>query len=246
MKDGYSKQLAEQLNTVRGTVATKLQYMEGLKAELEKSMANAQQQQIAGKVKTREYNDAKTRYLQASRIYEAMATKLATEQPERNIDFEPARIWEPAEPALYPAKPRVPAYMALAAMVGLVIGVGLAFFIEYLDTSVKTLDDVERYLQIPVLAVIPKDISMLIKTHGRHRRCRGLPHPAGERGIQQTGPRREHLHADQRRSRRRQIHDAQQPRLTPAPRAATTCSSSMPICAGPRSTISSTWRTTSA
>ena len=33
--------------------------------------------------------------------------------------------------------------MALAAVVGLVIGVALAFFIEYLDTSVKTLDDAE-------------------------------------------------------------------------------------------------------
>ena len=31
----------------------------------------------------------------------------------------------------------------------------LAFFLEYLDTSVKTLDDVERYLGVPVLAVIP-------------------------------------------------------------------------------------------
>ena len=56
--------------------------------------------------------------------------------------------------------------MLVAALLGLVIGVGLAFFIEYLDTSVKTLDDVERYLQIPVLAVIPKDVSMLIKTKG--------------------------------------------------------------------------------
>ena len=30
---------------------------------------------------------------------------------------------------------------------GLLVGVGLAFFIEYLDTSVKTIDDVERALQ---------------------------------------------------------------------------------------------------
>jgi succinoglycan biosynthesis transport protein ExoP len=57
-------------------------------------------------------------------------------------------------------------YMAIAAVLGLVLGVGLAFFIEYLDTSVKTLDDVERFLQIPVLAVIPKDISVLMKTTG--------------------------------------------------------------------------------
>jgi len=34
------------------------------------------------------------------------------------------------------------------------VGIGLAFFIEYLDTSVKTIDDVERALQAPVLGVI--------------------------------------------------------------------------------------------
>jgi hypothetical protein len=56
--------------------------------------------------------------------------------------------------------------MALAALVGIVVGVGLAFFIEYLDTSVKTLDDVEKYLDIPVLAVIPKGVGQLIKLRG--------------------------------------------------------------------------------
>jgi len=50
----------------------------------------------------------------------------------------------------------------LGVVVGLVFGVGLAFFIEYLDTSVKTMEDVETFLQVPVLAVIPKNISLLI------------------------------------------------------------------------------------
>ena len=42
------------------------------------------------------------------------------------------------------------------------VGVGLAFFIEYLDTSVKTIDDVERALQAPVLGVIPQNVGYLI------------------------------------------------------------------------------------
>ena len=42
----------------------------------------------------------------------------------------------------------------------------LAFFLEYLDTSVKSLDDVERYLGVPVLAVIPKDVGVLHKQSG--------------------------------------------------------------------------------
>jgi capsular exopolysaccharide synthesis family protein len=47
--------------------------------------------------------------------------------------------------------------------VGLVVGVGLAFFIEYLDTSVKTIDDVERMLQSPVLGVIPQNVGYLLE-----------------------------------------------------------------------------------
>ena len=42
------------------------------------------------------------------------------------------------------------------------MGIGLAFFIEYLDTSVKTIDDVERTFQAPVLGVIPQNIGYLI------------------------------------------------------------------------------------
>jgi capsular exopolysaccharide synthesis family protein len=44
----------------------------------------------------------------------------------------------------------------------LVVGVGLAFFIEYLDTSVKTIDDVERSLGSPVLGVIPQNVGILL------------------------------------------------------------------------------------
>src|ERR1051325_6820875 len=57
--------------------------------------------------------------------------------------------------------PNKPLNIALGIIIGLVVGVGLAFFIEYLDTSVKTIDDVERSLQSPVLGVIPQNVGLL-------------------------------------------------------------------------------------
>ncbi len=162
----FQQELAGQLERVRENLAIRIQFNEGVLVELEKKSVEAVGLQIADKQKANEYIEAKTRFLQAKRIYEAAQTRYATELLQRGIDFDPAKIWEKAEAAIRPSKPKVAAYMALAALLGLVIGVGLAFFIEYLDTSVKTLDDVERYLQIPVLAVIPKDVSMLIKSKG--------------------------------------------------------------------------------
>jgi capsular exopolysaccharide synthesis family protein len=62
---------------------------------------------------------------------------------------------------LRPVRPNKPLNIALGIIIGLVVGVGLAFFIEYLDTSVKTIDDVERALQAPVLGVIPQNVGLM-------------------------------------------------------------------------------------
>ena len=42
------------------------------------------------------------RYLQNKRIFEAAQTKYSTSLFERGIDYDPAKIWEKAEPAAEP------------------------------------------------------------------------------------------------------------------------------------------------
>jgi capsular exopolysaccharide synthesis family protein len=67
-----------------------------------------------------------------------------------------------AEPSERPVRPNIALNIILGIIVGLVVGLGLAFFIEYLDTSVKTIDDVERSLQSPVLGVIPQNVGNVL------------------------------------------------------------------------------------
>jgi len=166
MRTAYSKILTDQLTSIRNAQANRLRFERDKLAVLEQRAAESQTTQIQEKTKIAEYIESKNKYIQARRILENVEMTMTAERVKRGVDAEPARIWEKAEKSDFPAKPNVPAYMGLAAVVGLVIGVGLAFFIEYLDTSVKTLDDVERYLQIPVLAVIPKNVSILMKNTG--------------------------------------------------------------------------------
>ncbi|MBI4520021.1 MAG: polysaccharide biosynthesis tyrosine autokinase, partial [Gemmatimonadetes bacterium] len=52
--------------------------------------------------------------------------------------------------------PRGQLNMLLGALLGLILGVGAAFFLEYLDRTVRTSADVESLLGIPVLGVIPR------------------------------------------------------------------------------------------
>jgi len=86
---------------------------------------------------------------------------LNTESMQKTMPQRPVNVVEYAEISEFPARPRVWINIALGVVVGMVFGVGLAFFIEYLDTSVKTMEDVENFLQMPVLAVIPKNIAIL-------------------------------------------------------------------------------------
>ncbi len=165
-RESYGKVLADQLTSIRNAQANRLRFERDKLATLEKRSEETREAQIVAKTKITDYIEAKNKYVQARKILESVEMTMTAERMKQGVPGDTAKIWEKAERSDYPAKPNVPAYMALAALVGLVIGVGLAFFIEYLDTSVKTLDDVERYLQIPVLAVIPKNVSTLIKSTG--------------------------------------------------------------------------------
>jgi capsular exopolysaccharide synthesis family protein len=162
----YEDILSRQLDSIRRSQATKLKIERDRLEDLEKRLGQSKLEDIDQKTKMLEYIDAKNKYIQARKVMENAELTLASERMKINIQQNPAKILEKAEPSIYPAKPRVSAYMAVAAILGLLVGGALAFFIEYLDTSVKTLDDAERFLKVPVLAVIPKDVSILIKTPG--------------------------------------------------------------------------------
>ncbi len=45
--------------------------------------------------------------------------------------------------------------MAIAGVLGLMLGMFLVFLLEYLDNTIKTPEDVERYLGLPVIGTIP-------------------------------------------------------------------------------------------
>lgn len=55
-----------------------------------------------------------------------------------------------------PVRPRVRFNIALGGLAGLILGLSLAFLFEHLDNSVKTPEDVERYLKLPLLGFVPQ------------------------------------------------------------------------------------------
>jgi uncharacterized protein involved in exopolysaccharide biosynthesis len=66
------------------------------------------------------------------------------------------RVISPAYASVYPVTPKKPFMILMGMIFCLLVGIGLAFVLESLDHSIKTDADVRKYLQLPVLTVIPE------------------------------------------------------------------------------------------
>jgi capsular exopolysaccharide synthesis family protein len=105
---------------------------------------------------------AKSQKADMVELHKALNEKIELLKIDRDIPKTTVvQITKTAEPGKDPVKPNKPLNITLGLIFGLVVGIGLAFFIEYLDTSVKTIDDVERAFQAPVLGVIPQNVGIL-------------------------------------------------------------------------------------
>ena len=129
-----------------------------------KEVAEAKSNDIDQANRTRPYFDAKRALDELRRFSQILDAKIAFEKIDVVLPKTMmVEIVDRAVPGLRPVRPNKPLNIALGIIIGLVVGVGLAFFIEYLDTSVKTIDDVERSLQCPVLGVIPQNVGLLVE-----------------------------------------------------------------------------------
>lgn len=139
-------------------------------------VAELQEQAIALGGKELQYTQLMREKENAERIYQLINnrsedTTLSTELSQINN----VRVLDPALKPVVPIRPRVKLNLALAIVIGLLGGIGLAFLLEALDTSVKTQEDVEKGLGLAFLGIIP---TFAGETSSRRRRRRHRKHRA--------------------------------------------------------------------
>ncbi len=106
-----------------------------------------------------EYKAEKTRYDKLENEYIADKIRMLTPREIIDVSSEPAA-------AMAPSSPNHQRNLIIGAVVGIFAGIGVAFIYNYFDTSIKSLEDAERKLNMPVLGVIPKDAALMILQDG--------------------------------------------------------------------------------
>src|SRR5207237_4090909 len=85
-----------------------------------------------------------------SLLQRAKETGVSTELKTSNI-----RVVDPAERPRKPSSPQYALNLLLGLLGGTMLGVGLAFFFEYLDSHIKTPDEIRAHLGMPALGMLP-------------------------------------------------------------------------------------------
>ena len=96
-------------------------------------------------------------YAKAADIVNAISNVFVKQIPEY-MKVDNVSLLTAADPGETPSpvKPNPMLNLAIAFVVSLMIGVGIALLIEYLDDTIRTDKDVEQYLNVPTIAMIPR------------------------------------------------------------------------------------------
>jgi uncharacterized protein involved in exopolysaccharide biosynthesis len=89
-------------------------------------------------------------------LYDILVAKLKEINITEGLETPEVTVVEQAALPKSPLNTRRNKTLAMSALIGVILACSLAFFLEYLDVGLATREEVERYLDLPVLGVIPR------------------------------------------------------------------------------------------
>jgi capsular exopolysaccharide synthesis family protein len=119
-----------------------------------------------------QYNILKREADTNKELYTGLLQRMKEAGVSAGIMASNIQVVDQAELPTKPYKPNKRLNLLLAAVVGLFLGVGIAFFFEYLDNTIKTPEDVEQLIRLPSFGMVPE-----ISSERRKRLESGAAYP---------------------------------------------------------------------
>ncbi len=190
--DSYPKvkQVKSQLEAAEQTLARERQraagsitndYLASVRREALLAQAFQNQKYAANQVadKSTQYNILKRNADSDNQLYESILQKVKEASLVARIKANNVNVIDRAVPQFLPIKPKIVFNLALGLILGLGLGVGIAFLQAHFDTTLKTVEEIDRFLGLPALAMIPavESLSELVVDGNHNNNGHGLVLP---------------------------------------------------------------------
>lgn len=158
--------LAEETRKAYESITKRAQIALATEKKMVHEIVDARQRSLLEQNRLRiEYDVLFRRAEQTKLLYNSLLSRIQEMDVSAKNSVNNMRVVDSAERPLLPVKPKIPIVLVLGIVGGLAIGFGLAFFVNYLDDSIKSQDDIESILNLPFLGYVPN-----IKAGNLHER----------------------------------------------------------------------------
>lgn len=148
--------LADECDRIAGRVKTQYTLLKEHERKTLDQIGEAKSESLDLKQRTTNYELSRGDAADLRKIFDLLNSRIKELSLSANLLNNNIRILDKAQVPLAPIRPRKGLNLLIGILTGLVTGIGLAFFLEYLDNTVKTTEDVEQYLNLHILSIIPK------------------------------------------------------------------------------------------
>jgi capsular exopolysaccharide synthesis family protein len=153
--ESIQKQLDGEVEKVIASIENEYQVALAKEKSLQKAVDQQKQEVQALNQRSIKYGALEREVENNRRIFNTLLGRAKETGLAEGLQTGNIHIVDRAEIPLAPFSPRKRRSLMLAIMVGLLGGVGLTFFFDYLDDSIKDPDDLEEHAQLPLLASVP-------------------------------------------------------------------------------------------
>ncbi len=149
------KTIAKEVAAIAGSIRLKFETRQREEAKLNQRIAEIKEEVLTLQDRSTDHQTLKREVDTNRELYEGLLQRLKEVGVTAGIGTNNVSVVDPAEVPIRPYKPSLPKNLAIALVLGLLLGVGLAYLLETLDDSIKTSEDAERRLGVPVLGLMP-------------------------------------------------------------------------------------------
>ena len=150
------QQILNQVEAIKQSIQTDFDIVSRRERSLYNNIQSLREQTIDLSKQTLELERLERDYNQNKAFLEEMLARSNEADIASTKTLNNVRVIEPALPPGAPYRPNPPRTIALASVLGLFLGIGLVLGLDFLDHTLRSPDQVERYVGLETLTVLPK------------------------------------------------------------------------------------------